>query len=186
MSHVEGPSSKSLLIQTVALFEALLTRIKDLQNEIEKLKSLKSIDEEGNKEVIKTNEELVLALESLNTKNMLLTSEKNEAFNQINQLTQSNDTLKCQLVLRKTDNEKREETHRKFSHMQNKIEEDLRKELSCVSKKLNDTLTGSKSESEMYEEAILKVYIFPIYISDAWSGGVGCVAPPAPLITRAH
>ena len=110
VSHVEGPSSKSLLIQTVALFEALLTRIKDLQNEIEKLKSLKSIDEEGNKEVIKTNEELVMALESLNTKNMLLTSEKNEAFNQINQLTHSNDTLKCQLALRKTDNEKREET----------------------------------------------------------------------------
>ena len=171
MSHVEGPSSKSLLIQTVALFEALLTRIKDLQNENEKLKSLKSIDEEGNKEVIKTNEELVLALESLNTKNMLLTSEKNEAFNQINQLTQSNDTLKCQLELRKTDEEKREETHRKFSHMQNKIEEDLRKELSCVSKKLNDTLKGSKSESEMYEEAILKVFLFfQSNIFDAWNG----------------
>ena len=146
-----------MLIQTVALFEALLTRIKDLQNENEKLKSLKSIDEEGNKEVIKTSEELVLALESLNTKNMLLTSEKNEAFNQINQLTQDNDTLKCQLELRQTDIEKREETHRKFSHMQNKIEEDLRKELSCMSKKLSDTITGSKSESEMCEEAILKV-----------------------------
>ena len=159
MSHVEGPSSKSLLIQTVALFEALLTRIKDLQNENEKLKSLKSIDEEGNKEVIKTNEELVLALESLNIKNMLLTSEKNDAFNQINKLTHLNDTLKSQLELHKTDNEKKEETHRKFSHMQNKIEEDLRKELNCVSKKLNDTITGSKSESEMYEEAILKVCI---------------------------
>ena len=43
MTEVQGTSSKSLLIQTVALFEALLARIKDLQAENEKLKMLKLV-----------------------------------------------------------------------------------------------------------------------------------------------
>merc|ERR1711971_990861 len=36
--EVAGPSSKSLLLQTVALFEALLARIKELQTELTQLK----------------------------------------------------------------------------------------------------------------------------------------------------
>lgn len=157
MSHVQGPSGKSLLIQTVALFEALLTRIKDLQCENEKWKSLKKSDDEGNKEVIKTNDELVLALESLNAKNIILTNEKKEALSQINLLSQDNEAFKRQLDVKKTDMEKREETHRKFSNMQNKIEEDLKREISSLNQKLNSTIAGSRSESEMYEESLLKV-----------------------------
>ena len=39
MCHISGPSDKSLLLQTVALFETLLSKIKELQNENNKLKS---------------------------------------------------------------------------------------------------------------------------------------------------
>ena len=39
MCHISGPSDKSLLLQTVALFETLLSKIKELQNENAKLKS---------------------------------------------------------------------------------------------------------------------------------------------------
>ena len=39
MCHISGPSDKSLLLQTVALFETLLSKIKELQNENTKLKS---------------------------------------------------------------------------------------------------------------------------------------------------
>ena len=39
MCHISGPSDKSLLLQTVALFETLLSKIKQLQNENAKLKT---------------------------------------------------------------------------------------------------------------------------------------------------
>jgi len=39
MCHISGASDKSLLLQTVALFETLLAKIKELQNENTKMKS---------------------------------------------------------------------------------------------------------------------------------------------------
>ena len=39
MCHISGPSDKSLLLQTVALFETLLAKIKELQHENAKLKT---------------------------------------------------------------------------------------------------------------------------------------------------
>ena len=39
MCHISGPSDKSLLLQTVALFETLLSKIHELQNENSKLKT---------------------------------------------------------------------------------------------------------------------------------------------------
>ena len=39
MCHISGPSDKSLLLQTVALFETLLSKINELKNENAKLKT---------------------------------------------------------------------------------------------------------------------------------------------------
>merc|ERR1719450_1753690 len=63
--EVAGPSSKSLLLQTVALFEALLARIKELQTELAQLK--RKEEEEEEKEILedKRNDELILEVESL-------------------------------------------------------------------------------------------------------------------------
>ena len=86
-----------------------------------------------------------------------MTNEKKEALTQINLLSQDNEAFKRQLDVKKSDMEKREETHRKFSNMQNKIEEDLKREISSLNQKLNTTIAGYRSESEMYEESLLKV-----------------------------
>ena len=94
--HVQAPSSKSVLIQTVALTEALLTRIKHLQSENEKLIEMKNNDEEDNRTAIKKNDELFLALELLNTKHNILLSEKQEIVNQVELLKQG---ASCGLTL---------------------------------------------------------------------------------------
>ena len=111
--HVTGTSSKSVLIQTVALFEALLTRIKDLQRDNDNLKDGKNADEEDKRDCLRRNDELVLALEHLNSKQNVLTSEKAEISNQVELLKQENDALRHQVEMNKTASEKKDETHRK-------------------------------------------------------------------------
>ena len=157
MGQVQGSSGKSLLVQTVALFEALLTRIKTLQADNNKLKALKVTEDEENNAVVNTNDELVFTVESLDAKNKLLTNEKEEALNHINQLKHENELLERQLEMNKTDLEKKDDTLRKYSTMQTKIEEDLRKEISSLSQKLRSTMSGHQAESEMYEQSLLKV-----------------------------
>ena len=166
--HVQAPSSKSVLIQTVALTEALLTRIKHLQSENEKLIEKKNNDEEDNRTAIKKNDELVLALEHFNTKHNILLSEKQEIVNQAELLKQENSGLKHQIEASKDATEKKEETHRKVSSMASKVEEDLRREVNSLNQKLNSTIAGHKSESEMYEEALLKVTIISNTTHKLW------------------
>ena len=60
MCHISGPSDKSLLLQTVALFETLLSKIKELQNDNAKLKS----DQQGFCERIQLNDENVKKIHS--------------------------------------------------------------------------------------------------------------------------
>merc|ERR1719150_1548183 len=43
--------------------------------------------------------------------------------------------------------------------MQLKVEEDLKREVNSLSQKLNSTILGSRAESEMYEQSLLKVSI---------------------------
>ena len=69
VGHVQGSTSKSLLLQTVALFEALLTRIKELQQENQKLKELcemNNIEPEDKASSAGANDDLVLEIEKLN------------------------------------------------------------------------------------------------------------------------
>ena len=63
--EVAGPSSKSLLLQTVALFEALLARIKELQTELTQLKQKEEEEEEKEREDDKRTDELILEVEGL-------------------------------------------------------------------------------------------------------------------------
>ena len=63
--EVAGPSSKSLLLQTVALFEALLARIKELQTELTQLKRKEEEEEEKERVDDKKNDELILEVEGL-------------------------------------------------------------------------------------------------------------------------
>ena len=60
MCHISGPSDKSLLLQTVALFETLLSKIKELQNDNAKLKS----DQQGFYERIQSNDENIKKIHS--------------------------------------------------------------------------------------------------------------------------
>ena len=66
MCHISGPSDKSLLLQTVALFETLLSKIKELQNENTKLKSDEQNLHENKEDLEKIHadrDQLVLELE---------------------------------------------------------------------------------------------------------------------------
>ena len=75
MCHISGPSDKSLLLQTVALFETLLSKIKELQNENAKLKSdQQDLSERNNssvenmKKIHSDRDQLVLELEESRNK----------------------------------------------------------------------------------------------------------------------
>merc|ERR1719206_665036 len=50
-----------------------------------------------------------------------------------------------------------DEVHRKLSDMQSKVEGDLKKQVNCLNQKLDATIVGCRSESEMHEESLLKV-----------------------------
>ena len=62
-----------------------------------------------------------------------------------------------QLRVTTSDLSKREQTQRKLTDMQLKVEEDLKREVNSLSQKLNSTILGYRSESEMYEQSLLKV-----------------------------
>jgi len=160
VGHVQGSTSKSLLLQTVALFEALLTRIKELQQENQKLKELcemnnvKPEDKESN---VGANDEFILEIEKLNQEKLALKQELKEAQDLIEYYKQSYEKLTQDMKKRETDLEKRDEVHRKLSDMQSKVEGDLKKQVNCLNQKLDATIVGCRSESEMHEESLLKV-----------------------------
>ena len=75
MCHISGPSDKSLLLQTVALFETLLSKIKQLQNENAKLKtdqqdlySSNALSIENMNKIHSDRDQLVLELEESRNK----------------------------------------------------------------------------------------------------------------------
>ena len=69
----------------------------------------------------------------------------------------SDEELAQDLKERETDLEKKEEVHYKLSDMQSKVEGDLKKQVNCLNQKLDATIVGCRSESEMHEESLLKV-----------------------------
>jgi len=160
VGHVQGSTSKSLLLQTVALFEALLTRIKELQQENQKLKELcemNNVEPEDKESNVGANDEFILEIEKLNQEKLALKQELKEAQDLIEYYKQSYEKLTQDMKKRETDLEKRDEVHRKLSDMQSKVEGDLKKQVNCLNQKLDATIVGCRSESEMHEESLLKV-----------------------------
>merc|ERR1719309_1487211 len=160
VGHVQGSTSKSLLLQTVALFEALLTRIKELQQENQKLKEMcdmNNIEAEEKSSNTGTNDDLVLEIEKLNQEKIALQQELKEAQELIQHYKQNYEKLAEDVRKRESDLEKKDEVHRKLSDMQSKVEGDLKRQVDCLNQKLDATIVGCRSESEMHEESLLKV-----------------------------
>ncbi len=67
MFHIPGTADKSLLVQTVALFETLLAKISQLQDENDDLKKTIEANDEVEK-LTKDRDQLVLELESTRSK----------------------------------------------------------------------------------------------------------------------
>ena len=116
------------------------------------------LSDEGNKEAIrKASDEMVLEIEQLNAKNNLLHRQHEETQSEVTSLQQQLERMTSQLQATANDLSKREQTQRKVSDMQLKVEEDLKREVSSLSQKLSSTILGYRSESEMYEQSLLKV-----------------------------
>ena len=153
--EVAGPSSKSLLLQTVALFEALLARIKELQTELTQLKR-KEEEEEKERVDDKRNDELILEVEGLSRELASTKEDLEKVQKTLEEERQGKQNLEIKLKEKTEDVEKKEEVHRRLSVMQSKVEEDLRRQVGGLSQKLEDTLVGCRSESEMHGESVLK------------------------------
>ena len=127
--EVAGPSSKSLLLQTVALFEALLSRIKELQTEVAEMR--KKEEEEVEKEMVddKRNDELILEVEKLSRELASTKEELDKVQRILEEERQGKQHLELELKEKNLEVEKKEEVHRKLSTMQSKVEEDLRRQV---------------------------------------------------------
>ena len=127
--EVAGPSSKSLLLQTVALFEALLARIKELQTEVAEMR--KKEEEEVEKEMVddKRNDELILEVEKLSRELASTKEELDKVQRILEEERQGKQHLELELKEKNLEVEKKEEVHRKLSIMQSKVEEDLRRQV---------------------------------------------------------
>ena len=154
--EVAGPSSKSLLLQTVALFEALLARIKELQTELTQLKRKEEEEEEKERVDDKRNDELILEVEGLSRELASTKEDLEKVQKTLEEERQGKQNLEIKLKEKTEDVEKKEEVHRRLSVMQSKVEEDLRRQVGGLSQKLEDTLVGCRSESEMHGESVLK------------------------------
>merc|ERR1719450_1818052 len=139
--EVAGPSSKSLLLQTVALFEALLARIKELQTEVVEMMEKEMVGD-------KRKDELILEVEKLSRELASTKEELDKVQGILEEERQGKQHLELELKEKNLEVEKKEEVHRKLSMMQSKVEEDLRRQVGGLSQKLEDTLVGCRSESE--------------------------------------
>ena len=155
--EVAGPSSKSLLLQTVALFEALLVRIKELQEELGRFRRKAEEDRKNELDEGEREDGMVLEMEQLSKELNRAKQELEKVHHQLDSGRELNIQLKKEVNEKKEYHDKKEEVHRKQALMQSKVEDDLRMQVSDLAKKLNATLVGCRSESEMHGESVLKV-----------------------------
>lgn len=137
MLNTPQTQDKSLLIQTVALFEALLSKIDQLQDENESMKKELSNNKEL-QDLTKDRDAIVLELE-------LKRSELEKAQEMIIQLTTVKHSYEEQLEKSETKNTKH-----------NKMEDVLQKQIHEVQSKLDSANKGRQAESEMAQEALKK------------------------------
>ncbi len=135
---------KSLLVQTVALFEALLGKINQLQEENDSMKMQLQHNAELD-QVTKDRDAIVLELEA--TRQQLEASQHT-----ICKLTSSNHDFESQLMSLSAEMEKSEWKNSKYS----RVEEVLQKQIHELQTKLDSAHKGRQSESEMAQEALKK------------------------------
>lgn len=137
MLNTPQTQDKSLLVQTVALFEALLGKIDQLQEENESMKK-ELTDNKELQELTKDRDAIVLELE-------LKRSELDRAAETILQLTTVNHSYEEQLEKSETKNSKH-----------TKMEDVLQKQIHELQSKLDSANIGRQAESEMAQEALKK------------------------------
>ncbi|XP_059082572.1 restin homolog [Tigriopus californicus] len=146
VSSLPKANDKSLLLQTVALFETLLSKIHDLQAENETLKTRVEFESENRST---TNDQMILEME-LSRKDLQIARQA------VDELTQERHILQRDLNATKQDLERKETKNAQIQDARNKLEVDLRNQIASLTSKLNTTMVGRESESQMYEQAIMK------------------------------
>merc|ERR1719220_3191776 len=118
----------------------------------------KKEEEEEEKERVEDNrnDDLVLEVEALSRELASTKQDLERVQKNLEEEKQGKQQLELKLKEKNEDVEKKEEVHRKLSLMQSKVEEDLRRQVGGLSQKLEDTLVGCRSESEMHGESVLK------------------------------
>ena len=145
MMSTPGTADKSLLVQTVALFEALLGKINQLQDENQGLKNnTVSIDDQMHLDREKYDQ-IVLELES---KRQELEATKETIVTLTNSRLVDQEQL-ASLSLEIEKSESRSSKHSKF-------EDVLQKQISELQTKLESAHQGRQAESEMAQEALKK------------------------------
>jgi len=143
MEHIPEPSGKSLLLQTLALFETLLAKITSMKNE--------------NGTLSGENVRLTACLQSkCSVEDDLRNTE--DKLKSVNEELQ--ETLQKVLTADRKFNElslemaKKETLHNQILDRQRSIESDLKKEVDAAHNKLNSARLGFKAESEMYQDSL--------------------------------
>ena len=130
MGSIPEAQDKSLLLQTVALFETLLKKIHTLQAENDGLKG---------------NEQLVLELEAAR-------EELRSAHARVDDLTARAD----EVVALRRELEQREAAHAQVTEMQHQVEAVLKRQVTELQGRIASGVEGRQSESQMYEDAVVK------------------------------
>ena len=95
------------------------------------------LSDDDNKDAIrKASDEMVLEIEHLNAEKITLNSKNEETRNQVRVLEEELERMSQQLRVTTSDLSKREQTQRKLTDMQLKVEEDLKREVNSLSQKL--------------------------------------------------
>ena len=100
--------------------------------------------------------DLVLEVEALSRELASTKQDLERVQKNLEEEKQGKQPLELKLKVKNEDVEKKEEVHRKLSLMQSKVEEDLRRQVGGLSQKLEATLVGCRSESEMHGESVLQ------------------------------
>jgi len=143
MNHIPEPGGKSLLLQTVALFETLLFKIQSLKVENETLVAERA---ELGKSV-----ELTAAAEA---RVLLLESELVKANEEIEETKQKARTVDRQLAEARLEADKKEAVNTQVLERQGKVEADLRRDLEQLTARLETNRRGHEAEGQMYQEVL--------------------------------
>ncbi|XP_023323249.1 golgin subfamily A member 6-like protein 22 [Eurytemora carolleeae] len=154
MKHIPEPGGKSLLLQTVALFETLLARIKLMKEENQELQG-----EKMNLEKIKKDQDDLLS--SMSKEQQREESRAIQAELELRNTCEEVEELKVRLITTQQQLEQsrmeRDKLHtvkKQIEERQDKICSDLRRENDQSLQKLEIERQGFKAEQQMYQDVL--------------------------------